>query len=192
MEDVELKLVNVSDNVTYLCHAWNQKLDTTKTSQTISIAVKLDETLIPKIGIIRRNVSDSSVVLQCHTFRKSKGKFSWMVNGSIVKHSDRYSPGNDFLSKRNLRAEDQTNLYRCREPGSKLQSDPFWIKATGPTSIRFNPKTVVVREHDGLNVNCLADCSPLCSFQWFMLDPSSRQTNIFSEENTLQLMNVTR
>ncbi|KAK3583478.1 hypothetical protein CHS0354_025610 [Potamilus streckersoni] len=87
-----------------------------------------DETRIPKIDIFRRNVSYSSVVLKCYSFRNFKGTFSWMVNGSLIKHNDKYSPDNDFLSVRHLTDEDRKNLYTCKEPGSKLESDPFRIK----------------------------------------------------------------
>ncbi|KAL3885557.1 hypothetical protein ACJMK2_025608, partial [Sinanodonta woodiana] len=41
--DAELKLINISANDTYECHAWNPSIDTRKLSQTISIAVKIKD-----------------------------------------------------------------------------------------------------------------------------------------------------
>ncbi|KAL3885590.1 hypothetical protein ACJMK2_025641, partial [Sinanodonta woodiana] len=190
--DAVLKLVNVSANASYKCIARNTAFDTNTESQTINIYAKLDETLIPQIRVYSHNVSDSSVVLKCHSFRKHKGRFTWMVNGSQVKHTDRYSPVNDFLSVRYLTAADQNNSYTCKEPGTKFQSDPFWIKASGPTSITLGPKDLVLKEHIGLNISCLANCYPFCSFHWFKMDPYSGQKLLVSEENALQITNISR
>ncbi|KAL3885989.1 hypothetical protein ACJMK2_026017 [Sinanodonta woodiana] len=188
----ELKLTNISANDTYTCHALNPVMDTGPLLQTVSIAVKLDETLIPQIGVVRHNVSDVSVVLQCNSFRKPKGRFSWMVNGSVVKHDDRYSPDNDLLHVRYVTAEDETNLYTCKEPGSNLYSYPFRIKTSGPNYIRFNPKDLMVKEHYRLNVSCLSDCYPICSLYWFKQEPSSGHKPVYSQDNVLYITDVRR
>ncbi|KAK3583479.1 hypothetical protein CHS0354_025611 [Potamilus streckersoni] len=62
----------------------------------------------------------------------------------------------------------------------------------GPTSITFNPKDIILKEHNALHVSCPTDCFPLCSFQWFKLDPSSGLKNVVSEEHALQITEVTR
>ncbi|KAL3885603.1 hypothetical protein ACJMK2_025653 [Sinanodonta woodiana] len=192
VRDAVLSLVNVSANASYECIAYNKVTDIRTVSHTINLYVKLDETLIPRIGVYRHNVSDSSVVLKCHSLRKPKGKYYWMVNGSQVKHTDKYLPDNDLLSIRHLTAEDQNNSYTCTEPGTNFLSNQFWIKAFGPTAIKFSPKDLVFQEHICLNISCHADCFPLCSFHWYKWNTSSAQKTIWSEENALQIMNVSR
>ncbi|KAL3885980.1 hypothetical protein ACJMK2_026011, partial [Sinanodonta woodiana] len=188
--DAELKLYNVSANDTYTCHAWNPIINTPTLSHTVTITVKYDETLIPKIGVYNQNVSDYSIGLNCQSFRNPKGRFVWMVNGSLVKHNERYSPANYLLHVRYVTTEDENNIYTCKEPGTNMQSDPFWIKTSGPTYIRFRPKDLMVKERTGLNVSCLADCYHLCIFHWFKLDPSSGHKHIYSKETVLHITDV--
>ncbi|KAK3598640.1 hypothetical protein CHS0354_024362 [Potamilus streckersoni] len=51
---------------------------------------------------------------------------------------------------------------------------------------------MMIQEYSGLNVSCLADCYPICSWKWEKLNSASSREDIISAESTLHIQNITR
>ncbi|KAL3887103.1 hypothetical protein ACJMK2_027059, partial [Sinanodonta woodiana] len=152
----------------------------------------IDNTLIPRIYIDSYTVSDSSLVLRCFTSSSYSGMLHWKLNASFITEFVKYSHNNNYLSIRNLTNDDRYNSFTCWEQESGLESDPYRIKADGPRHVNFTPNKTVVMEHQSLNISCISDCSPVCSYQWTRLEPFTGLEKAVSAEMALYITNVSR
>ncbi|KAL3887037.1 hypothetical protein ACJMK2_026993 [Sinanodonta woodiana] len=152
----------------------------------------IDGSMIPRIAIVHHLDLDLSLVLQCLTNSSYSGYILWKLNNSHIENFTRYSQNNAYLSISNLTAEDQYNSYTCSEQESGLESDPYRLKAFGPTFINFTPKNIEVSERESVNVSCISDCTPVCTFKWTKRDRVSGTETDISAIPMLYITNITR
>ncbi|KAL3887092.1 hypothetical protein ACJMK2_027048 [Sinanodonta woodiana] len=152
----------------------------------------IDDSMIPRIVIVHHLDLDLSLVLQCLTNSSNSGYILWKLNTSHIENFTRYSQNNAYLSISNLTAEDQYNSYTCSEQESGLESDPYRIKAFGPTFINFTPKNIEVSERESVNVSCISDCTPVCTTKWTKRDRVSGTETDISAIPMLYITNITR
>ncbi|KAL3887038.1 hypothetical protein ACJMK2_026994 [Sinanodonta woodiana] len=168
------------------------------TSEEFNDSVKLqliDESVLPRIDVVRHFTLNSSLLLQCKLYNMSDistNNILWKLNASLIETEERFSISDDLLSICNLTAGDQYNVYTCMEQGNELESDPYIMQTSDPTIIKFTPNITAVFEHESLNISCNSKCGPICNWQWTKIDATSGQERVVSGENILRIQNFTK